>query len=51
MRKAVAHLKKQKIDATAYVCDIGKREAIAPFADAVLTLRSWLRDRDSPATA
>jgi len=33
---AVAHLKKASIDATAYVCDIGKREAIAPFADAVL---------------
>ena len=34
--EAVAHLKKEKIDATAYVCDIGKREAIAPFADQVL---------------
>jgi NAD(P)-dependent dehydrogenase (short-subunit alcohol dehydrogenase family) len=33
---AVAHLAKQNIQATAYVCDIGKREAIAPFADAVL---------------
>jgi NAD(P)-dependent dehydrogenase (short-subunit alcohol dehydrogenase family) len=33
---AVAHLKKQQIDATAYVCDIGKREAIPAFADAVL---------------
>jgi NAD(P)-dependent dehydrogenase (short-subunit alcohol dehydrogenase family) len=33
---AVAHLGKQNIQATAYVCDIGKREAIAPFADAVL---------------
>jgi len=29
---ALAHLKKQKIEASAYVCDIGKREAIAPFA-------------------
>ena len=33
---AVAHLKKQKIEASAYVCDIGKREAIAPFAQQVL---------------
>src|SRR5258706_14574854 len=33
---AVAHLRKQKIEATAYVCDIGKREAIAPFAQEVL---------------
>ena len=33
---AVAHLKKQKIEASAYVCDIGKREAIAPFAAQVL---------------
>ena len=33
---AVAHLKKAGIEATAYVCDIGKREAIPPFADAVL---------------
>jgi len=33
---AVAHLKKRQIDATAYVCDIGKREAIAPFAAQVL---------------
>ena len=35
---AVAHLKKQKIEASAYVCDIGKREAIAPFAAQVLKL-------------
>jgi NAD(P)-dependent dehydrogenase (short-subunit alcohol dehydrogenase family) len=34
--EAVAHLSKRKIEATAYVCDIGKREAIAPFAQAVL---------------
>src|SRR3989454_10361325 len=34
--EAVAHLKKAKIDATAYVCDMGKREAIAPCADEVL---------------
>lgn len=33
---AVAHLRKQKIEASAHVCDIGKREAIAPFADQVL---------------
>src|SRR3954471_18086981 len=32
---AVAHLKKQDIDAPAHVCDIGKRDAIAPFAEAV----------------
>ena len=34
--EAVAHLKKRQIDATAYVCDIGKREAIAPFTQEVL---------------
>ena len=34
--EAVAHLAKRQIDATAYVCDIGKREAIAPFAQEVL---------------
>jgi gluconate 5-dehydrogenase len=33
---AVSHLKKIGVNATAYVCDIGKREAIAPMADAVL---------------
>jgi NAD(P)-dependent dehydrogenase (short-subunit alcohol dehydrogenase family) len=33
---AVVHLKRAGIEATAYVCDIGKREAIGPFADAVL---------------
>ena len=33
---AVAHLKKQGIDATAWACDIGKREAIAPAAEAIL---------------
>ena len=33
---AVAHLRKQNIEATAYVCDIGKRDAIAPFANEVL---------------
>jgi len=34
--EAVAHLGKRQIDATAYVCDIGKREAIAPFTQEVL---------------
>jgi gluconate 5-dehydrogenase len=33
---AVAHLTKQNISAAAYVCDIGKREGIPAFADAVL---------------
>ena len=33
---AVAHLQKQNIQAISQVCDIGKREAIAPLADAVL---------------
>ena len=33
---AVAHLSKQKIDAAAWACDIGRREAIAPAADAIL---------------
>jgi NAD(P)-dependent dehydrogenase (short-subunit alcohol dehydrogenase family) len=33
---AVSHLKKLEIDAAAFVCDIGKREQIAPLADAVL---------------
>ena len=33
---AVSHLKKTGVNATAYVCDIGRREAIAPMADAVL---------------
>src|SRR6185295_17030054 len=34
--EAAAHLKKLKIEATAYVCDMGKREAIPPCADEVL---------------
>src|SRR5438105_14946257 len=34
--EAVAHLRKQKIEASAYVCDMGRREAIAPCADEVL---------------
>jgi len=33
---AVAQLAKQKIDATAFACDIGRREAIAPAAEAIL---------------
>ena len=33
---AVAHLAKQGIEASPYVCDMGKREQIAPLADAVL---------------
>jgi gluconate 5-dehydrogenase len=34
--QAVAHLAKQGIAAQAWACDIGKREAIAPVADAIL---------------
>src|SRR3954469_25520627 len=33
---AIVHLRKLDIKAEAYVCDLGKREAIAPMADAVL---------------
>ena len=33
---AVAHLARQGIQAQAWACDVGKREAIAPFADEVL---------------
>ena len=33
---AVAHLAKQKIEAAAWACDIGRREAIAPVAEAIL---------------
>jgi NAD(P)-dependent dehydrogenase (short-subunit alcohol dehydrogenase family) len=33
---AVSHLNKLHIDATAYVCDMGRREAIVPVADEVL---------------
>src|SRR5256714_10797177 len=33
---AVSHLEQKGVKATAYVCDIGKREAIAPMAEAVL---------------
>jgi NAD(P)-dependent dehydrogenase (short-subunit alcohol dehydrogenase family) len=38
---ALAHLKKSGIDAVSYVCDLGKREAIAPFADEIL--KRWKR--------
>jgi gluconate 5-dehydrogenase len=34
--QAVEHLKKGKIEAEAFVCDMGKREQVAPLADAVL---------------
>jgi len=34
--EAVSHLKKTGIEATAYVCDIGKRDAIAPVAEEIL---------------
>ena len=34
--EAVSHLKKNGIDAAAYVCDIGKHEAIAPVAAQIL---------------
>ncbi len=34
--EAVAHLKKLGVEATAYVCDGGRREHIAPVADAIL---------------
>jgi NAD(P)-dependent dehydrogenase (short-subunit alcohol dehydrogenase family) len=33
---AVSHLAKQRIEAKAYVCDIGRREAIAPAAEQIL---------------
>ena len=33
---AVARLAKQKVDAAAWACDIGRREAIAPLAEALL---------------
>jgi gluconate 5-dehydrogenase len=33
---AVSHLAKQKIDATAFVCDLGDRKAIPPVADEIL---------------
>jgi NAD(P)-dependent dehydrogenase (short-subunit alcohol dehydrogenase family) len=39
--EAVAHLKKSGVDAVSYVCDLGKRDAIAPFADEIL--KRWKR--------
>jgi NAD(P)-dependent dehydrogenase (short-subunit alcohol dehydrogenase family) len=33
---AISHLKSLGIDARAYVCDLGKREQVAPLADAAL---------------
>ncbi len=33
---AVSHLKKSRIEATALVCDLGKRETIPPVVDAIL---------------
>jgi gluconate 5-dehydrogenase len=34
--EAVSHLSSLKIDSSSFVCDVGKREQIAPLADAVL---------------
>jgi len=34
--QAVAHLKKLGVEAAPYVCDLGKREQVAPLADAIL---------------
>jgi gluconate 5-dehydrogenase len=34
--EAVAHLKKQGVEARPYVCDLGKRELVAPLVDRVL---------------
>jgi len=34
--EAVAHLGRQKIDAAAWVCDVGKREQIGPVAESIL---------------
>src|SRR5262245_11155587 len=36
LEETSSRLKELKIDATSQVCDIGKREAIRPLADAVL---------------
>ena len=36
LHEAVTHLKKSGIDAYSHVCDIGRREAIAPMAEEVL---------------
>jgi NAD(P)-dependent dehydrogenase (short-subunit alcohol dehydrogenase family) len=37
LEEAVSHLKKRNIAAEAYVCDIGRREAIPPVAEEILT--------------
>jgi NAD(P)-dependent dehydrogenase (short-subunit alcohol dehydrogenase family) len=37
LAEAVSHLKKSNVQATAYVCDMGRREAIAPVGEEVLT--------------
>ena len=34
--EAVSHLRKSGIDAAAYVCDVGKRDAIAPLTERIL---------------
>jgi len=34
--QAVAHLKKLGVEAAPYVCDLGRREQVAPLADAIL---------------
>jgi gluconate 5-dehydrogenase len=36
LEQAVAHLASLRIQSSSYVCDIGKREAIAPVADEIL---------------
>ena len=36
LEQAVSHLEKAGTDASSYVCDIGRREAIAPAADEIL---------------
>ncbi len=36
LEQAVAHLAKQGIEASAWVCDLGRREQIAPVVDAIL---------------
>src|SRR4029450_8488522 len=36
LEQAVSHLKKAGINTSSYVCDIGRREAIAPAAEQVL---------------
>ncbi len=36
LEQAVAHLAKQGIEASAWVCDLGRREQVAPVVDAIL---------------